>query len=275
MRKNLAPAFSDKALKEQEPLVQRLVDLLIIRLHEQVEENQPTVDIMRWYNYTTFDIITDLIFGEPLYCLRDKDYHPWVTAIFASLKISSIMARARQFAAFAYIDMILGLFIDRKALEKKRVDFYKMVSAKVSKRLDEGTQRPDFISLILKNEEKDELSSNKNEMDSNAFILMLAGSETTATVLSGFTYLLLSNQQIYKKLVEEIRGKFKRGADITFEEVNKLDYLVAALQEAMRYYPAVPTGFPRVVPPGGDIVSGVYVSEGVSFLCSYQSSALH
>lgn len=74
MRKNLSHAFSDKALREQEGLVQRFVDLLVHKLYEQVEQGTPAVDIMRWYNYTTFDIIADLIFGEPLYCLRDKEY---------------------------------------------------------------------------------------------------------------------------------------------------------------------------------------------------------
>jgi len=264
MRRNLSHAFSDKAIKEQEPLVQGLVDLLVNRLHEQVEENNPTVDIMRWYNYTTFDIITDLTFGEPLYCLRDKDYHPWVVMIAASMKINTIKARTKQFAAFVYIDMLMGLFIDKKALENKRMEFYGLISAKVSKRIAEGTQRPDFISHILRNEEKAELALTKPELDSNALILMVGGSETTATVLSGFTYLLLRHPLVYEKVVGEIRGRFTKLADITFEKVSQLEYLVATLQESMRVYPAVPTGFPRAVPAGGDTVSGVYVSEGVS-----------
>lgn len=82
MRRNLSHAFSDKALREQEPLIQGLIDLLIDRLHEEVAANKPAVDIMRWYNYTTFDVITDLTYGEPLYCLRDKGYHPWVRPSF-------------------------------------------------------------------------------------------------------------------------------------------------------------------------------------------------
>jgi hypothetical protein len=73
MRRNLSNAFSDKALKKQEGLVQGFVDLLVQRLHDQVQEGTKAVDIMRWYNYTTFDVITDLTFGEPLYCLRDKE----------------------------------------------------------------------------------------------------------------------------------------------------------------------------------------------------------
>jgi cytochrome P450 len=71
MRRSLAHAFSDNALRGQEPLVQQYVDLLVQRLGEQESEGEP-VDIMRWYNFTTFDVICDLSFGEPLYCLRDN-----------------------------------------------------------------------------------------------------------------------------------------------------------------------------------------------------------
>jgi cytochrome P450 len=71
VRRSLAHAFSDKALRGQEPLVQQHVDLLVQRLGEQETEDEP-VDIMRWYNFTTFDVMCDLSFGEPLYCLRDN-----------------------------------------------------------------------------------------------------------------------------------------------------------------------------------------------------------
>jgi cytochrome P450 len=68
MRRNLAHAFSDKALRGQEGLIQQYVDLLVNRLGEQSEDGK-SIDIMRWYNFTTFDVICDLSFGEPLYCL--------------------------------------------------------------------------------------------------------------------------------------------------------------------------------------------------------------
>lgn len=66
VRRNLSHAFSDKALRAQEPLIMSYVDLLIHKLSSFAEKGGEA-DIMRWYNYTTFDIIADLSFGEPLY----------------------------------------------------------------------------------------------------------------------------------------------------------------------------------------------------------------
>lgn len=58
MRKLLSHAFSDSALREQESILTGYIDLLVSRLKEQSQI--PTidkVDIMSWYNFTTFDII--------------------------------------------------------------------------------------------------------------------------------------------------------------------------------------------------------------------------
>lgn len=47
MRKNFSHAFSDRALRDQEVVVQSLVDLLIQRLHEEAEAGRD-VDMVEW-----------------------------------------------------------------------------------------------------------------------------------------------------------------------------------------------------------------------------------
>jgi cytochrome P450 len=110
--------------------------------------------------------------------------------------------------------------------------------------------------------------------DANAQTFLIAGSETTATTLSGATYLLAKNPEVYAKLVDEIRSRFTSQAEITIDEVNTLPYLIAVFQEALRYYPPVATGFPRVVPKGGDTISGHYMPEGTAVYVS-QHAAYH
>ena len=57
MRRLQSHMFSEKALKAQEPLITRYVDKLISRLHQQAKKPQTsTVDLVKWYNYTTFDV---------------------------------------------------------------------------------------------------------------------------------------------------------------------------------------------------------------------------
>lgn len=92
----------------------------------------------------------------------------------------------------------------------------------------------------------------------------IAGSETTATVLSGLSYCLLHYPETYKKLVGEIRSAFNTYEEITGISSDRLPYLKACVEETLRVYPVVPFGLPRLSP--GETVDGVYVPEGVCFL---------
>lgn len=71
-RRNLNPMFSESAMRAQEPILKGYIDLLIQRLHEICSE---PVDIVAWLNYTTFDIIGDLTFGESFDCLKTSKLH--------------------------------------------------------------------------------------------------------------------------------------------------------------------------------------------------------
>lgn len=102
------------------------------------------------------------------------------------------------------------------------------------------------------------------QLSANAEILVLAGSETTATLLSGCTYLLLTNPDKMEKLKHEVRSTFASDSEITASSVNKLSYMLGVLNEALRLYPPVTSTLVRVVPPGGDVIADYWVPEGVS-----------
>ena len=104
-----------------------------------------------------------------------------------------------------------------------------------------------------------------DKLQANCSLLIIGGSETTATLLSGVTYYLLTNPEAMRKLTAEIRSSFKSEEDIDFMSVSTLPYLLACLDEALRMYPPVPLGLPRVVPKGGATVSGHFVPEDVSY----------
>lgn len=102
------------------------------------------------------------------------------------------------------------------------------------------------------------------ELDSNASILIVAGSETTATALSGATYLLTTNPVRMAKLVQEIRTTFKDEAEINILSTQQLPYLNAVAEESLRMYPPVPTALPRIAPAEGVTILGQYVPARVS-----------
>jgi cytochrome P450 len=72
MRKNLAPAFSEKGVRNIEPVVTEYVNLLIHKLHERAEES---LNIGHWFNFTLFDLMGDLTFAESFGCLENSELH--------------------------------------------------------------------------------------------------------------------------------------------------------------------------------------------------------
>lgn len=86
----LANTFSEKALHEQKPLLQKYIDLLIASVRNRAIAGE-YIDISDWLNFTTFDIIGDLSDGESFNYLQSAAYHPWVTVLFGYFKASALI----------------------------------------------------------------------------------------------------------------------------------------------------------------------------------------
>lgn len=97
----------------------------------------------------------------------------------------------------------------------------------------------------------------------NANLLIVAGSETTSSLLSGTTFWLLQTPEAYRQLKHEIRTSFTSEEEINMISVSKLKYLIAVLNEGLRMYPPSPSGLGRLTPTGGAAVEGYFMPEGV------------
>ena len=73
MRRLWAHGFSARALQEHEQLEQRYVDLFIRQI-EKYGLNPKGIDVCNWFNYMTFDIIGELVFGESFGALENGVY---------------------------------------------------------------------------------------------------------------------------------------------------------------------------------------------------------
>ncbi|KAL6153751.1 hypothetical protein ACJQWK_02149 [Exserohilum turcicum] len=204
--------------------------------------------MVRWYNLTTFDVIGDLSFGQSFGGLQNTDMHEWITNIFLFTKFGMFTRLAN---AYPLIGAVISIFTPKFLFEAgKRQESFARIT--VTKRINNTQQhgRSDFVDSMLRHKgDGDELSF--EEIVSNANALIFAGSETTATLLSGATYWLLKTPQALKKAIDEVRTQFETEEEITFiSTANKLPYMVACLEEALRIYPPVATQLPRRTLPG-------------------------
>ncbi|KAI1076269.1 cytochrome P450 [Whalleya microplaca] len=273
LRRQLAHGFSEKSLRGQEPIIKHYIDLLIRRLQDGCGAGEKALNLVAWYNYTTFDIIGDLAFGEPFGCLDSSDYHPWVRMIFEVARVGTLLQTANF---FPFLKKILFAMAPKSAVEQ-RENHHQLTKMKLIKRMEMPGERIDLIEGLLKNKEEwvnnapKEAKVHKkltifqgltlDKLQANSSILIIGGSETTATLLSGVTFLLLTNPDALNKVTEEVRSAFASEDEITFTSVGNLSYMLACLNEALRMCPPGPGGLPRVVPDGGATICGHYVPE--------------
>lgn len=142
---------------------------------------------------------------------------------------------------------------------------------KVDRRLASNSDRPDFLSYIIKG--KDGVAMPLPELYANSTLIVLAGSESTASGLAGITFYLLKHPESFKKAVEEIRRTFNTEDDIVPESVKHLPYLAAVVSEGLRMYPPFPEGLPRLTPRQGATICGQWVPGGVSQTVSFSKLA--
>jgi cytochrome P450 len=116
----------------------------------------------------------------------------------------------------------------------------------------------------------------RDETNLTAAVILIAGSETSATVLCGAAYNLARNPDVQKKAQAEVRSAFKSHEDITLLSLARLPYLAAVIEESLRCFPAVPGTFPRRTGPDGDFIAGHFVPADVRVRCiGYENTLIH
>ncbi|RYP28374.1 hypothetical protein DL767_007246 [Monosporascus sp. MG133] len=265
-RRALAYPFSNTALLQQEPIIQLHVDKLIACMKAFAAEGK-SVDFSSWYTYTTFDLIGDLAFAEPFGCLDQGSATEWSTSVINVFKSASWDQAIRRVTGVnSWLRAVLvKLLIPAPAADWRRVHFQNS-QAKTLARLADGMERDhkDLIFHILKNAESRK-GLTQAEIIMNMVLLVSAGTETTASLLTGWTLFICTNPRVYERLVAEIRGAFVSDRDITWETVkDRVPYLDATINEALRLFSPAVTNQQRIVPPGGATIDGHYVPPGMT-----------
>ena len=261
IRRIYGPAFTPKAVEEQTHMLLKYSNQLVATLKENIK-TEPVQDMNALYNAATFDFTGAFAFDESFHCLeKGGTSHFFMDIVLKGVIAGLMICQLERYGIWQALEPLLPKSFFK---EKYMLDDY--TSALVDRRRERGYVRgkTDVFNYLLQNkDEKDTLS--RGELIDNSLVLVVAGSETTATLLTGATWLLARNPDCYKKVVAEVRAAFKSDDDITVKAVNGLEYMVAVLDESMRVFPPTAFSFPRIITAKeGQIVAGVHVPYGVS-----------
>jgi cytochrome P450 len=215
--------------------------------------------------YVTFDIIGHLAFYESFDCLKNTEYHPWMSMIFNAIMYVHYI---RTFQRFIDVRSIILAILPKRIVERRKWHIG-LVEEKVMRRKQQHPDYIDFMSHLIQAEEKGKLTT--PDLVANANLMVIAGSETTATILSGTVYYLCTHPRVMQKLLAEVRTSFDSSDEINIARISGLKYINAVIDESFRLYPPAAGSHPRITPPEGAKIMGEWLPGNVcieSFLPS-------
>ncbi|KAL4810221.1 cytochrome P450 [Aspergillus unguis] len=265
-----APQFRPSAVRTQEPIVHAHVDLWVDQLAARGRNGEVPLDVSKWFEWLTFDIIGELTFGESFNATRDNKSHPWVSILLDATYSGSIFNLRKR---LAFVGPLLRwmpyISPTARAAVESIAQHGAMTLAKTRKRIEVGPARSspggrsrvdDFLEHAIRAGGMED-----TELANQAMVMLTAGAETSATALTAALWFLSqpAHAHCLERLRGEVRSAFTSPAEATGDATAKLPYLNAVLEETMRLFPPSPVGPPRVSPPGGETVDGTFVPGGV------------
>ena len=209
--------------------------------------------LIEWYS---FDVMGDLGFGKSfggltserehwaIQCLKDSNkivglvaHTPWLFHLLTKLPASwSPMERLMQYSDQA---------VEERRLKPPAED-------DVMSHLLEG--HPFFPDPV----------EDKLLLAGDSRLLIIAGSDTTATTLTFLMYHMAINPLLGKKLCEELAAHEIYDSDsISVNNVRDLPYLNALIRETLRLHPPVPSVLVRDTPPEGIQFGDIALPGGI------------
>lgn len=251
LRRPFSSAFSQESLLKHEVVIQRHVDLLIDKLHSR---NSQVVDLVDWFTWTTFDILGALAFGQSFGSLESEETHFWVSMITDAVRSGVFL---RILGGFPWLKQALMHFIPQEIMDNREKHVEYSRNALRNFRDDGVTEN--LLSHWNAHSKNDISEDEKVILFSD---MIIAGSETTATMLSAASFYLSRNQEVLSKVRAELHKSFASRSDMNARRLAELPYFNAVIEESLRIFPPVPQGLPRVVSNGGRSICGHWVAAG-------------
>lgn len=138
----------------------------------------------------------------------------------------------------------------------------------ISRHLDERVDRGDLLSMLIETKDEDtgERLTNRQLRD-EVFVMLFAGHETSANVLTWVWYRLGLHPDVQKRVQQEVDHELG-GQPPTLADCSKLAYTRCVIEETMRLYPQVSLGWRRAIeedelggyriPAGTDVTYSTY-----------------
>ncbi|KAK4874014.1 hypothetical protein RN001_013374 [Aquatica leii] len=262
MRATLSPSFTSSKMKMMFTLISTCAEEFT-NYFEKQKQNFFDVEMKDISCRFAIDAIASVAFGFKCNSLEDKCNEFYMlgkeTTTFSGIRfviftLYTSFPRLAKFLKLPFIPTSATTF------------FRRIVKDTLNKREKEGLIRPDMIHLLVEarkgvivkedsyvpdagfaattesklyhSEKKLKMELSDEDITAQAFIFILGGFETSSTLMSFVAYELAMNEDVQKKLQDEIEETLHEcNGKLTYEAVHKMMYMDMVVSETLRKWP--------------------------------------
>lgn len=270
VRSIITPTFTTSKLKLMSPIINEAVDELVEAVEQKANTKKP-FNIFTLYQNLTMDVIARTALGVHSRAQKGVN-EPFlrVARILFSVEISLLIVLSFSFLEFkSFFGLVRRLLLSYKNEGKNpRMELRERTSEVIAvRRKDPTKRRPDLLQMMMDAKRSDEnvnvneltageseekvsngaatesgkkmsLALTDEEISQNASLFLLAGYETTSTALVFTTHLLAHHPEVQESVRNEV-NEHLQDTELTYESIQKLQYLEKVLMESLRLFPPI------------------------------------
>ncbi|KAL9458797.1 hypothetical protein AB3S75_007636 [Citrus x aurantiifolia] len=174
---------------------------------------------------------------------------PNISDIFPVLDMQGIERRAKKISL--WFENIINSGVEQY---RNKFSVVKGEEAAARKNI-ERSRNKDFLQLLLELQENDDSASSisMNQLKAVLVDIIVAGTDTTTTMVEWTMAELMQHPQVMKKVQEEFAQAVGMDSCVEEHHLPKLKYLDAVVKETFRLHPALPLLVPRTASKNSNI----------------------
>ncbi|KAF6743654.1 cytochrome P450 [Ephemerocybe angulata] len=279
LRRRWNEAFSNEPLKDYQEILAPRVQQLCDHLEElcQSSGGVASFDLAKWISFFAFDFMGDMAFGGGFELMRDQDAQGvWkgmekgltqVSRLFSDYAVLLTRLSNRNQSIIQHALWVAVTFQSIPCFSSGMRKFARFAMDQAKRRISSEVKRKDLFYHLVTTADPSNASSYETQ-------LSVAGSDTSASVMSSVMSLLLRHPHAHRRLIDELEEAFPTiDCDdrriIEVEKLQKLHYLNAVINEAMRLLPPVPSSIQRGPPKGSGgklLGDDIFIPEGTGVI---------
>ena len=239
------PAFAFRHVKDLYPIFWSKAREMTNAISASIKENPASASLQMsgWASRATLDIIGVAGMGQDFNAIKDPSDELYQTYrnIFSPGKVARVL---QVFAIVAPNWLVRALPLKRNEEVKEAIGTIRKVARNLIRNKREqlekgGRTDVDILSVAIESGG----FTDENLVD-QLMTFLAAGHETTASAMTWASYLLCKHPDVQQRLRDEIRSALPSmttsDEGITSQDIDKLPYLNAVLNETFRVFPPVP-----------------------------------